>query len=142
MGLQVRKLTLDGDAKDGQGVFARLYDGLLSGWQNKRPEGMRDFLKLLDALQEISSLRSMTDEQLAAMKERAAAAGMSDWEQSEHDRVLLPGEQKLLLTDADFQKLKSCFEKTDFDPRMARAVVAAQNLLEAAPLVDAEEKKD
>lgn len=136
MALQARKLNFDGDTSTGRAVYARVYNGLLAGWKTETVERMRDYLCVLDALQSISDLRHISEEDRLQRQQADPA-----WEQNEHDRIVRPGPQTLLMVDADFQKLKGAFVGFQQWPtEIARSVEAARQFLEAVPLVEMEAK--
>jgi len=139
MPMQARRLVLNGDSREDRLIFARIYDGLLGGWSRDRASEMRHFTRILDALQGISVLRPLTPEQESALRQQAAAGGQ-EWEQSEHDRLLKPGEQVLLMAEGDFLRLKQAFEKIETWPTASsRSIEAARKVLESVPLADIRE---
>lgn len=132
MALQARKLVFDGDTIIGRAVYARVYNALLAGWKTETVERMRDYLRVLDALQSVSDLRHISEEDRLQRQQADP-----NWEPNEHDRLLRPGPQTLLMADADFQRLKGAFVGFQQWPtEMARSVEATRIFLEAVPLVD------
>lgn len=136
MAFQVRKLVFDGETTQGRGVYARVYNALLGGWKVETAEKMRDYLRVLDALQSVSEIRPLPEQ------DRLQHQADPEWEQNEHDRLLRPGPQTILMMDADFQKLQKAFMAFEQWPTaMARSVEATRIFLGEVPLVEVEAKQ-